>query len=66
MSDRTTDGFVEIRASWTPIAIDGSPVEFVMDRHVGAWIELLAHAGGLMPMPNDITQVTVPRRRKRG
>ncbi|MFZ4496047.1 MAG: DUF3000 domain-containing protein [Candidatus Nanopelagicales bacterium] len=66
MSDRPTDGFVEIRASWTPIAIDGSPVEFVMDRHVGAWIELLAHAGGLMPMPNDITQVTAPRRRKRG
>jgi hypothetical protein len=66
MSDRPTDGFVEIRASWTPIATDGSPVEFVMDRHVGAWIELLAHAGGLMPMPNGITQVIAPRRRKRG
>lgn len=66
MSDRPTDGFVEIRASWTPITTDGSPVELVMDRHVTAWIDLLAHAAGLMPMPLGVAQVTAPRRRKRG
>ncbi|MDA3022202.1 MAG: DUF3000 domain-containing protein [Actinomycetota bacterium] len=66
MADRPTDGFVEIRASWTPVATDGSPVELVMDRHVGAWIDLLAHAAGLMPMPPGMAQVSEPRRRKRG
>ena len=66
MADRPTDGFVEIRASWTPVATDGSPVELVMDRHVSAWLELLAHAAGLMPMPPGIAQVSAPRRRNRG
>lgn len=60
MADRPTDGFVEIRASWTPIATDGSPVEFAMERHVEAWIDLLAHAAGLMPVPQGISQVSSP------
>lgn len=66
MADRPTDGFVEIRASWTPIATDGSPVEFAMERHVEAWIDLLAHAAGLMPVPQGISQVSSPRSRRRG
>ncbi|MSO26826.1 MAG: DUF3000 domain-containing protein [Candidatus Nanopelagicales bacterium] len=66
MADRPADSFVEIRASWTPITTDGTPVELGMDRHVEAWIDLLAHATGLMPMPHGISQVSAPRRRERG
>ncbi len=50
LSDRPRDGFVEIRASWTPYSVDGAPVHESMERHVEAWIELLRHATGLMPM----------------
>jgi hypothetical protein len=57
LSDRPRDGFVEIRASWTPVSIGATPVHDVMERHVEAWIELLRHATGLMPMAPGVQHV---------
>ncbi len=58
MHERPADGFIEIRASWTP----ASPaVEESMDRHVQAWIDLLALSAGLPPMPQGVVAVR-PRR----
>ena len=55
--DRPRDGFVEIRASWTPASIGTTPVHEIMERHVEAWIELLRHATGLMPMASGVPLV---------
>lgn len=66
MRDRPTDGFVEIRASWTPTE-DPETGEVLDDlgQHVGAWVDLTAHAVGLPPVPEGITQVGSMRRRSR-
>lgn len=61
MSDRPSEGFIEIRGSWTPVA-EGSPAD-EMDRHVRAWMELLAHAAGLAPLPVGVAHVGSARRR---
>lgn len=58
MSDRPADGFVEIRASWTP-----SDDEPDVGAHVRAWIGLLAHASGLAPLPDGVAHVGARRRR---
>lgn len=58
MHERPSDGFVEIRASWTPV---GPSVEDTMDRHVQAWTRLLATAAGLPPIPDGVATVR-PRR----
>lgn len=66
MSERPSDGYVEIRASWTPIEDPESGL--VLDDlgvHVSAWIDLTAHAVGLPPVPQGITHVGSPRRRPR-
>jgi hypothetical protein len=67
MIDRPTDGMVEIRASWTPIEDPetGDPVDD-MAAHVVAWLDLLAQAAGLPPVPFGVTQVGDMRRRHRG
>lgn len=66
LSDRPDDGFVEVRASWTPVedpqsgrALDS------MDQHVQAWLDLLAHLAGLTPLPSGVAHVRGPRRRER-
>ena len=56
MSDRPTDGYLEMRASWTPTTIDGDISKY-MDRHTRAWLRLLDHAAGLQPLPEDISHV---------
>ena len=56
MSDRPNDGYLEMRASWTPSTIDGDISEH-MDRHTRAWLRLLDHAAGLQPLPEDISHV---------
>ena len=62
MSDRPADGFLEIRASWTPL--DGvEPVAESMDRHAHAWLRLLDHAAGLQPLPQDLPHVLGTRTR---
>jgi hypothetical protein len=67
MVDRPTDGFVEIRASWTPVeAPDTGEVLDNLSQHVSAWVDLMAQAAGLPPMPNGVSSVGSRRRRGRG
>ncbi len=66
MADRPSDGTIEIRASWTPVSADDSPVEGLMGRHVEAWLTLLEHAAGLTPAPSGVAHVGTGRRRIRG
>lgn len=63
MSERPSDGFVEIRASWTPVGAD-SASEADMTAHVTAWIDLLAHATGLAPLPAGVAHVGARRGRR--
>ena len=67
MSERPSDGYVEIRASWTPIedGVTGAPIDD-LSIHVTAWLDLLAHAAGLPPLPQGVTHVGTMRRRHRG
>ena len=64
MVDRPADGFVEIRASWTPAEDDdGDPLDD-LGVHVEAWLELMAQAAGLPPVPAGVP-VMDQRRRSR-
>jgi hypothetical protein len=66
MADRPSDGFVEIRASWTPIeAPDTGEVLDDMGAHVSAWVDLMAQAAGLPPLPHGVAHVGARRRRGR-
>jgi hypothetical protein len=67
MSDRPGDGYVEIRASWTPVEVaeTGDPMDD-LGLHVTAWLDLLAQAAGLPPLPQGVTHVGAMRRRHRG
>jgi hypothetical protein len=52
-SDESSE--IEIRASWTP----ANPEELM--RHIGAWLELMASAAGLAPIPEGVS--SLPQRR---
>lgn len=66
MVDRPSDGFVEIRASWTPVESEETGlVVDDMSVHVRAWLGLLAQAAGLPPLPVGVTHVGALRRRTR-
>jgi hypothetical protein len=66
MGDRPADGFVEIRGSWTPIEDDdtGAVLDDMAD-HVTAWVDLMAQAAGLPPVPEGVALVGPRRRRPR-
>ncbi|MDQ5973045.1 MAG: hypothetical protein QG661_254 [Actinomycetota bacterium] len=66
MADRPSDGYVEIRASWTPLE-DAETGDVLDDLglHVTAWVDLTAHAAGLPPVPLGVTHVDSARRRHR-
>lgn len=49
--DRDEDSEIEVRASWTPT----NPESIV--EHVQAWLELLAIAAGLEPIPEGVTSI---------
>lgn len=53
---------IEIRASWTPIAVEG---KLDIGPHVEAWGELLCSAAGLEPVPEGVTAIP-SRRGQRG
>ena len=57
LADRPRDGFVEIRASWTPEQVGPTPVHDLMELHVEAWIELLRHATGLLPIAPGLSHM---------
>lgn len=66
MAERPTDGYVEIRASWTPVeAPDTGEVLDSMAQHVSAWVDLMAQAAGLPPLPHGVSTVGALRRRGR-
>jgi hypothetical protein len=65
MGERPPDGFVEIRASWTPLEAEDGSVLDDMGAHVGAWADLMAQAAGLPPLPSGVAQVAAQRRRSR-
>jgi hypothetical protein len=52
-SDESSE--IEIRASWTPTRAE----ELI--KHVGAWLELMASAAGLAPIPEGVS--SLPSRR---
>jgi hypothetical protein len=51
LADREEDSEMEIRASWTPV--DGENLL----SHVNAWLELLAMAAGLEPIPQGVSSI---------
>jgi hypothetical protein len=52
-SDESSE--IEIRASWTPTKAEE------LTKHVGAWLELMASAAGLAPIPEGVS--SLPSRR---
>jgi hypothetical protein len=66
MRERPSDGFVEIRASWTPVqAPDTGEVMDDMSQHASAWLDLMAQAAGMPPLPQGVAHVGARRRRGR-
>ena len=62
MADESGTAQIEVRASWTPLATDGS---LAIAAHVEAWGELLCTAVGLPPVPEGVTAIP-SRRGQRG
>lgn len=52
--DRVGERILEVRASWTPLPSDGSAMHEQIDRHVDAWIGLLAHVAGYPAIADDV------------
>lgn len=70
MAERPSEGNLEIRASWTPtaegeLAESEEAIAALMDRHVGAWLTLLAHCAGLPPLPAGVADMGTLRKRVR-
>lgn len=63
MADEAGTAQLEIRASWTPLTDETSPLD--VGPHVEAWGELLCTAVGLPPVPAGVT-VMPGRRGQRG
>ena len=61
MGDRPPEGTLEIRASWTPAASGAGTMDDLAD-HVYAWLDLVAQAAGLPPMPRGVVPVLSRRR----
>lgn len=64
MLDRPSDGFVEIRASWTPVEDEEGAAVDSMSVHVTAWLDLIAQTAGLPPLPYGVTHVGARRRNR--
>jgi len=56
IGDRSPQGDVEIRASWTP---DGDDI----GTHVEAWADVLTQIAGLPPLPAGVATLSTTRRR---
>ena len=66
MTERPSEGFVEIRASWTPVeAPDTHELLDDLGQHVSAWVDLMAQTAGLPPLPQGVAHVGARRRRGR-
>lgn len=51
---------VEIRASWTPLLVDGEG----LDNHLQAWGDLACHVAGLPPLPSGVVPLQARRARR--
>jgi hypothetical protein len=60
MADDSGSAQIEIRASWTPVPVEG---RLDIESHIEAWGELLCTAAGLPPVPEGVT--AMPSRRGR-
>ena len=65
MADRPADGFIEIRASWTPCEDSSGALVDDIAEHAGAWLDLMAHAAGMPPLPAGVATVRPRRSRSR-
>jgi hypothetical protein len=63
LRDRPSDGFVEVRASWTPAPCENESQVWSLNEHVQAWVTCLETAGGLTPLTEGVTPVFSARRR---
>jgi hypothetical protein len=63
MADEEPSAQLEIRASWTPVATTGQPLD--LGPHAEAWGELLCTASGLPPVPEGVAPLP-SRRGQRG
>lgn len=63
MADEEATAQIELRASWTPLAIDDEPL--TLAPHVEAWAELMCTSAGLPPVPEGVTAIP-SRRGQRG
>lgn len=64
MSDEAGSAQIEIRASWTPVAVEGQPLDLAP--HVEAWGEVLCTAAGLPPVPEGVAIITARRGQRSG
>lgn len=58
LQDRPPVGEAEVRASWTPCDLD-------LGAHLAAWASLLAHLGGLPPIPAGVAVLGRAREARR-
>jgi hypothetical protein len=65
MADDGGTAQLELRASWTPLLVDGADGALDVGPHVEAWGELLCTAVGLEPVPEGVTAIP-SRRGQRG
>lgn len=64
MADDEATAQLEVRASWTPVAV-GEDSALDLGPHVEAWAELMCTAAGLPPVPEGVTAIP-SRRGQRG
>lgn len=57
MTDRPTDGYVEIRASWTPLETESGELVDDIQAHAEVWLDLIAQAAGMAPVPAGVAMV---------
>jgi hypothetical protein len=55
LSDQMTQNTLEIRSSWSPCAENTDDIAGTIDRHVMAWIDLIAQMAGLPAVPAGVT-----------
>jgi hypothetical protein len=63
LADRPSDGFVEVRASWTPLETDSGITIDSMDEHLNSWVRCMELASGLTPLDGGVVPVNAGRRR---
>jgi hypothetical protein len=61
--DEPTSSEFELRASWSPLGVEGPEPELA--GHVAAWCDVICAAAGLPPLTPGVADLRSPRRRRR-